>query len=100
MLAARARISAGLAENLDDLIVVIVGHSWRRCATRGWRRCRARCWRRSAAALCRRRNGLRLRQAVVGLKHGATAAREIRRILLQARHDAVHVGNLVAAEPP
>src|SRR5689334_21100010 len=37
---------------------------------------------------------------VAGFKHGAAASREIRRVPLQARHDAAHVGNLVPAEPP
>jgi hypothetical protein len=34
------------------------------------------------------------------LKHRTTAARKIRRILLQARHDTIRIGNLVTAEPP
>ncbi len=42
---------------------------------------------------------LRRRSLVVGLKHRATAAGELRRVLLQGGQDAVGIGNLAAAEP-
>jgi hypothetical protein len=50
-------------------------------------------------ATARRRLLLLLLRAVVGLEHRAAAIRELRRVLLQARHDPILIRNPVAAEP-
>src|SRR6202000_1250000 len=89
--------TASTARHAVESIVVVDPLLLRRDARRGLRPVARAGRRRDAAA---RRHRLLLIHAVVGVEHRAAAVRRVRRVLPQARHDAIDIGNRRAAEPP